>query len=154
MDDIEIRPGWGITHLAFGATVDEAGAVLGPPARTVTEDDDDDLVSLVWTWDRPPLELRFEEEVGFRLTSLITASPDATLFGHRIIGTPTASALDFLAKYGILEPIGAPVQDGLALVFEDRGIILWTRDERVHAVQWGVKMDDEGEFCWPVAAEA
>jgi hypothetical protein len=147
VDYTTIRPGIGLGNLKFGASQEQVRAYLGEPE--VIDDSGVPSGWLPWQYPTIGVDASFDEEYSYRLLSLSIRNEKATLFGHRIIGLSSKSALETAAQC----PLGKykRVEDelGWEAEFNDSNLEFRFDGDHLWLISWRVIIDKDDVVHWP-----
>jgi|SRR5690554_1182826 len=93
-----ITPGQGIGKLHFGFKKTEVEKLLGEPDEVEPAEDEDNLE--YWHYDTMGMSLVFDAVENMRLTTIVSANDDTTLFGEEIIDMGRDRLIELLRKKG------------------------------------------------------
>lgn len=152
----EITLGQGLGQLIFGLSREEVQHILGEPAeKEFVEGDKESGAMEAWHYDDQELSLSFEEDAGWRLLSITTASPDVLFEGIDLIGLSQGEVMEQMEVFNLgefeLEDLTA---DGSALQMvatnNDFSLNLFFDNDLLTEIQWGPFWDDDNaEVIWP-----
>lgn len=144
---MEIRPGQGVGQFLFGLTEPELIRSLGPPDKRFHTDSG--AVRLQYFG--PRLEFSIEPNNGNRFGWVEVHSPDATLFGHRVVGEPIASVLSIVTTALGEEP-KHECYGSLETYFYGRNWLELQVDfGRVTCINCGVLYGESDNPVWPIS---
>ncbi len=147
---MEIRPGKSVGQLLFGLTEPELVCVLGPPDKRYRTDSN--ALRLQYFGSRT--EFSIEPDNGDRFGWVEVHSPDATLFGHRVVGEPIASVLALVSAVLGEEPEHDDYGSLETFFYPRNWVELQVEFGRVVSVNCGVLYDEADEPLWPAAEPA
>jgi len=154
-----IKLGIGLGDLPFGATRDAVTAYLGHPDGTESHGDPGNA-KIMWYYSSIAGYVSFDEDDGFRLGTIETASQSASLNGQCLIGLPKQEVLEFLTGLPLGEPeeqVNDLEDDGdsrsCLLSFSSQSLNLWFEDDVLTEIQWGYLIDENGQVIWPEDSE-
>lgn len=161
MNDIQaIVPGHGLGDLRFGALRQEVTAYLGEPDGVEMCGEPGDT-SEMWHYESIGGYVSFDEEDGFRLGTIETASDQASLSGHCLIGCPQEQVLKWLDELELgewyeeeIEPEDEEDVMGSMIAFPEYGLNLWFEEGVLEAIQWEHLIDSDGHVVWPAETPA
>lgn len=150
-----IKLGIGLGELKFGATRDEARAHFGDPEEVAVDEEDGDS-SEAWYYWESGLSLHFDQEDDFRLGTIETSSPTATLNGTAMVGLSKADVLELLSRAGMddtdesYHDVGEDGERRECLIEVDsKNLSLWFEDDELTATQWSYFLNDDDLPIWP-----
>lgn len=154
----EIRPGKGLGTLLFGKSREQVKAMLGKPEeveRYSLSDEEGDATE-AWHYDDLGLSLSFDEEFGWKLSSIAVSSADFTLDGQSLIGKNKAEVMEaFRAnEWGELEEdveVSEDDPDSCLMHVDESRISLWFEQDELTEIQIGPFYRNE-EIIWPEEA--
>lgn len=152
-EEFVIELGIGSGSLQFGATRQQVRELLGEPDATRELDIFKDGTEVLEMWDYRALRLEctFDKDDNFRLGSLQTAHPHATLDGAKLIGLAKNDALLQCSTLNLgpaeIEPL---VEGVIQITFEQVSMTLFVRDGVVDELHWGHLWIDEETPKWIV----
>ncbi|MCB0402892.1 MAG: hypothetical protein KDD41_12465 [Flavobacteriales bacterium] len=160
MEKTDIKIGIGLSDIRFGMTKNELTSVAGEPeekdlyqALDDEDEDDDNYLSESWHYDEDEYSVAFDEEDGWRVTTISTSNPNASLFGKKLIGKSLNDVADFLANQdlgeGEIEEMDEENSKLSVLSFLASSLNLWFTNGRLTEIQWGVLWKDEDTPDWP-----
>jgi hypothetical protein len=137
----EIKAGKGINTIIFGCKRELLKQTLGEPTEKeiYNATEDEDYQTEDWHYDELETSFSFDEEDGWRLTTIATSSPEATIKGKKLIGLSVDEALDFSDEG----------ENQKLISFLDTGINLWFENDVLSEIQWAVLWSDEDTPEWP-----
>lgn len=151
----EIKAGKGIGNIAFGIKRDDLKKVLGEPTEKelYNATEEEDYQTEDWHYDELETSFSFDEEDGWRLTTIATSSSDATINGKQLIGLSVDEALaqteDMDLGDNFLEDFSDEGENQKLIGFLSTGLNLWFEDEVLSEIQWNVLWSDEDTPEWP-----
>jgi len=147
---MEIRPGKGVGPFLFGLTELELVRSLGPPDKRYRTDSE----ALRLQYFGPRLEFSIEPDNGQRFGWVEVHSPDATLFGCRVVGEPIASVLSLVSESLGEEPEHEDHGSLETFFYPRNWVELQVELGRVESVNCGVVYGEADEPLWPNAEPA
>lgn len=150
----EIKIGKGLNTILFGISKATLKNQLGQPTEidSYNAGDDDEYLTEAWHYDEYEISASFDEEDDWRLTTLSTSSPIATLNGKKVMGMSITEIQELVAPLELGEgEIEDMEEDQTLLSFIDSSLNFWFEDGKLSEVQWGVLWKDEDTPKWPVA---
>lgn len=146
---MEIVLAEGIGSLQFGMTEAQLVAVLGQPAQVLEDEYGDRLVH----YHDPALELRLEAMNQMRLGWITVTSPQATLFGQKLVNRPEQQVIPFLTQT-IGRASDIETNDGMkSYFFESVGLELQFEQDTLKIITFSVPYDDEDQPMFPMDFE-
>lgn len=152
----DVKPGVGIGPLLLGMTRDEARERIGDP--TEIEQTDVAGVKEHWSYDALQLRLSFGEDDEWRLWSITSSYPWATLEGVRVVGIGGSDllAIDF-GREGTPELGDDFGEFGRDYEWGETGVSFWicAEDSLVDSVSVLPLYDASGEVpLWPDSGQS
>jgi hypothetical protein len=144
---MHILPGKGVGQFHFGLTETELVRALGPPDKRYRTDSG----ALRLQYFGPRLEFSIEPDIGDRFGWVEVHSPDARLFGHRIVGEPIPSVLSVVSKALGEEPEHENYSSSESFFYRRNWVELLVEFGRVVSVNCGVMYDEADQPLWPTA---
>lgn len=151
----EIKAGKGISNITFGSKRDQLKQILGEPTEKelYNATEDEDYQTEDWHYDALETSFSFDEEDGWRLTTVATSSPEASIKGKKLIGLSVDEALTETESLNLgenyLEDFSEEGENQKLISFLDAGINLWFEDDVLSEIQWSVLWSDEDTPEWP-----
>lgn len=151
--DLEILPGKGLGPLRFGMSIEETQAVLGPPVKTLAEEDDMDSRMLLYEG----LALSFPVEEWRLDTIEVDRELSPRLFGVEVFSLGREGVIELLRRHlkpSDLEGLTETRDEDLEEIAIRAGTVCLTfyfdLEDVLHEVQWGPFWDlDADEVIWP-----
>ena len=144
---MEIRPGIGVGQILFGLTEPELVRVLGSPDKRYRTDSE----ALRLQYFGLRLEFSIEPDNGDRYGWVEVHSPEATLFGHCVVGEPIAQVFSLISEALGEEPEHEDYGSLETFFYPRNWVELQVEFGRVVSVNCGVVYDDADEPQWPNA---
>ena len=151
----EIKAGKGINTIIFGCKRELLKRTLGEPTEKeiYNATEEEDYQTEDWHYDELETSFSFDEEDGWRLTTIATSSPEATIKGKKLIGLSVDEALAQTEGMDLgdnqLEDFSDEGENQKLISFLDTGINLWFEDDVLSEIQWAVLWSDEDTPEWP-----
>ncbi len=151
----EIKAGKGINTIIFGCKRELLKQTLGEPTEKeiYNATEDEDYQTEDWHYDELETSFSFDEEDGWRLTTIATSSPEATIKGKKLIGLSVDEALAQTEGMDLgdnqLEDFSDEGENQKLISFLDTGINLWFENDVLSEIQWAVLWSDEDTPEWP-----
>ena len=146
-----ITPGQGIGKLHFGFKKPQVETLLGEPDEVEPAEDEENLE--YWHYDTLGMSLVFDAIESMRLTTIVSANNDTTLFGEDVIDMGRDLLIDLLRKKGYKNLNFTEDFDDestLETIESDEiEMLFWLRDGKVTEVQFGPFFADEDTVNWP-----
>lgn len=159
MEKIDIQIGIGLSNIRFGMSKTELTSIAGEPDERDLyqaideEEDDDNYMSESWHYDEDEFSVAFDEEDGWKVTTISTSNPNAILLGKKLIGKSINEVADFLVDKklgeGEIEEQDEENSKLSVLSFIESSLNLWFTNGRLSEIQWGVLWKDEDTPAWP-----
>lgn len=144
-DFTTVLPGRGLGDLKFNMTRQEVEKIAGKPdeIENVRYDDLDDETVETWHYDKYDFSLSFEKEIDNKLASIAISSPEAVLFGQKLIGSTkedVAILLDKMLVKDTIEDTGEEdvEEDVTCLISNTLEITFWFESDILTEIQWSV----------------
>lgn len=141
---MELKPRYGMDALLFGMKQADVEQRYGRPDRRFEDEDH----HVIYVYFEKQLRLTFYEDEDLRLGYLITANPEALLFGKPVIGQRTTEVKKNLEGSNISawehETVDITEND----FNESNWIILQSEFGRVVKVELGAIIKDQDNFDW------
>ena len=141
---MEITPGKGTSIVVFGLTFDEAVSVLGNADKTFLTEEGNKRVQ----FNKHLLELSFEPENENLLGWIEVHNPEATMFGHKLIGMNQKEVLEIVEsncnEKGELEDFGSMI----SVFFDKHWLELQFEFGLCRSVNLGVLYDENEQPIW------
>ncbi|MGE0562305.1 MAG: hypothetical protein AB7O47_10840 [Flavobacteriales bacterium] len=149
----EIKIGRGLNNILFGISRETFKKQLGEPTEidNYNAGDDDEYLTEAWHYDNFEISASFDEEDDWRLTTLSTSSPIATLEGKKVIGMTVSQIEELISplQLGDIE-MEDMEDDQLLMSIVASSINFWFEEGKLSEVQWGVLWKDEDTPKWPL----
>jgi DNA-binding PucR family transcriptional regulator len=151
----EIKAGKGINTIIFGCKRELLKRTLGEPTEKeiYNATEEEDYQTEDWHYDELETSFSFDEEDGWRLTTIATSSPEATIKGKKLIGLSVDEALAETENMDLgdnqLEDFSDEGENQKLISFLDTGINLWFENDVLSEIQWAVLWSDEDTPEWP-----
>jgi|SRR5690554_5316096 len=146
-----ITPGQGIGKLHFGLKKPQVEALMGQPDEKEPAEDEENLE--YWHYDTLGVSLVFDAVENMRLTTIVSANNDTTLFGEDIIDMGRDLLIELLRKKGHKNLSFTEDFDDDArletIESDELEMLFWLRDGKVTEVQFGPFFLDEDTVNWP-----
>ncbi len=151
-DTTTIRIGLGIGQLFFGSSMEQVRSYLGEPEE-LDESFEPESTSIDWSYPSIGVDAYFSSDDELVLGTLRIDHPDATLLGEKVIHRPEAYVRSLLEQL-----IGSPKEEVMhfsdspsfvRLMFSEKSIEFWFKNEVLDSVIWSCAIDDQGEIVWP-----
>lgn len=150
-----INIGKGLNNILFGIKRADLKALLGEPneKELYNTSEDDDYQTEDWHYDELEISFSFDEEDGWKLTSIGSSSPDIAINGKKLMGMSLDEVIDATENMnlGDNELVDLSEDDGnqQLLSFLESSINFWFEDNELTEIQWGVQWTDEDTPKWP-----
>jgi hypothetical protein len=125
---MEIYPSIEQYNIKFGLTRDAIEAILGPPTATDTIEVTKDVTIESWQYDSQQIELIFDSDDGYKLTTLSFAAKDATVNGIEVIGLEEENLLKAFPDLFCEEEKD---ETGYSYEHPDENLMFWILDGKV-----------------------
>ena len=146
-----ITPGQGISKLKFGLSKSQVEDLLGEPDEIEPIEDEDGLE--YWHYDTMGMSLVFDPIENMRLTTIVSAHEDVSLFGEKIINMGRDRLIELLHKKGMKDLFFTEdFEDGSRIETVEsieKEMLCWLSDGQVTEVQFGPFFVDEDTVSWP-----
>ncbi|MCB0381261.1 MAG: hypothetical protein KDD24_08390 [Flavobacteriales bacterium] len=149
----EIKIGRGLNNILFGISRGTFKKQLGEPTEidNYNAGDDDEYLTEAWHYDNFEISASFDEEDDWKLTTLSTSSPIATLEGKKVIGMTVAQVEELIAPLQLGDVEMEEMEDDQVLMsIVASSINFWFEHGKLSEVQWGVLWKDEDTPKWPL----
>lgn len=149
----EIKIGRGLNNILFGISRNTLKKQLGEPTEidNYNAGEDDEYLTEAWHYDNYEISASFDEEDDWKLTTLSTSSPQATIDGKKIIGLSLSEVKDIIAPLQLGDEDEEEMEDNqLLLSIVASSINFWFENGKLSEVQWGVLWKDEDTPKWPM----
>lgn len=144
---MKIIPGTGIDKITFGMKQSEVIEILGEPDE-IEEVDQDDNIQFVH-YDEAALSFSFDGHESWKLTTIVAAHEDSTLFSKKIFDLSLAELESELKKNGSKHNVVEENEDQASIESEDLEMIFWFENGELMEIQWGPFFADENHIVWP-----
>lgn len=146
-----ITPGQGIGKLHFGLKKNQVEELLGEPDEIEPAEDQDHLE--YWHYDTLGMSLVFDAIEKMRLTTIVSANDESTLYGEKVIDMGRDRLIELLRKKGHKNlTFTEDFDEGARLETvecDEIEMLIWLRDGYVTEVQFGPFFLDEDTVNWP-----
>lgn len=119
--------------------------LLGAPDE-IDSDQEDELD--YHHYDSQVLSLTFDGTEGGRLSTLVIADGESTLFGEDIF-TMTLDEIKSLLKSHGCKSLSVEGEEEKVLEAEEIEMLFWFENDELMEVQWGPFFADEEQILWP-----
>ena len=137
----------GIGNITFGSTKDEIQNILGKPSSIQIDEWPDQTKSETWLFEKPGLELAFDEEDNYRLGTITTTSREAVLENIKPIGLNINAIIKYIPSVILEEDLGGKVKN---YIYPKKEISLWVINDIVKNLSLFPEYDETNEFpIWP-----
>ena len=144
---MEIRPLIGIGNAVLGSTKEEVIGLLGKPTSKKIDDWPDDTKSENWVYQDLGLELSFDSEDGYVLSTITTTSKSAILNGVCPIGLSINRVIEVMPSIELDEDFDSGLQD---YVYPSKEISFWVINGIVRNLTVFPEYDKERDRpIWP-----
>ena len=144
---VAILPRTGIGAIRFGQSRSEIRDLLGDPGEV---DASGVPGRETWEYEDLDLDVSFDDDADWRVTSLCAQHPRFTLRGTSVVGRPLEAVLRLvpMLKLGRCErDDDSPF--GPTLEFPEFDVTVVFRDGIADFIDWYVPIDDRDEYVWP-----
>lgn len=151
-----IIPGVGLGELKFGLNREEVAALLGQPEEkeefSYSEEEEDLTES--WHYDELELSIGFDQEDGWRLTTMSVTSEEYAFEGFNPIGMEVEALKEKLNALNIedleYEDVSSVENPDTELIFSEAlGMNFWFIENTLAEVQWVPHFGDDENVKWP-----
>lgn len=152
----EIKPGIGLGQLKFGMERDDVNSLLGEPTRvdTYAYSAEGNEMTEDWFYDSLGLSVSFDQEEGWKLTTVSIEKEGYLLGDIDLIGKTESELLEILKAKGfddleddlLADEFGEEQQ---LISSEEKCVNFWLVDKKVNEVQWSPLFIDEDTIKWP-----
>lgn len=152
----EIKPGKGINTILFGSSREQLNQLLGNPTEKelYNASEDEDYQTEDWHYDDLETSFSFDEEDAWRLTTIATSSPEATINGEKLIGLTMNEVLSKVENMNFgenyLEDLSEDNENQKLISFLAVGLNFWFENDTLSEIQWNVLWSDEDTPDWPL----
>lgn len=144
---MKIIPLVGIDNIVFGSSRDEIKKLLGEPTTTIKHEWPDDTDTESWIYEALGLELNFGSDEDYRLTTITTSSPDATLDGVQPVGLAEEKLKELLPAVKLDDDFD---ENGKDYFYPEKEISFWILNDKVFNLTLFPEYDENGEEAiWP-----
>jgi len=143
---MEILPGKGWGKVRFGMKEKQVAELLGAPDE-IDSDQEDELD--YHHYDSQALSLTFDGTEEGKLSTLVIADGESTLFGEDIF-TLTLDEIKSLLKAQGCKSLSVEGDDEKVLEAEELEMLFWFENDELMELQWGPFFADEDQILWPV----
>ena len=152
-NDSEIVIGKGIDKLTFGLRMIEVEDLLDKPDK-VDEITDDGDKTIVMYYFNLGIDLSFEQEDEFRLSTITVVNPNFTLLGSIKIGDKQKDVEKKLNKKGLSDPelidMSTDEYPNYELMaYDNESLDLGFEKKTLTEIQIGPLWDDDDNIVWP-----
>ena len=144
---MNIIPLVGIDDIILGSTKEEIANLLGEPDAKEQDEWPDDTLSETWSYQDMGLELNFDSEDGYRLTTITTTSSGASLEGINPIGLEEKKFVELLPLVKLDDDFE---ENGKGYIYPEKEISFWVLDGVVVNLTLFPEYDKTGNIpIWP-----
>jgi hypothetical protein len=144
---MKIRPLIGLDNLFLGTSKEAAKDLLGNPEETWTEEFVGGIKSDEWRFSKKQIELSFDSDDAYVLSSITVCNPESRLDGLSVIGIPLE---ELLLKFPGLQLDDDFEELGKDYVLPEAELSFWVVDDEVQSVTIFPKYEDDNEtVTWP-----
>ncbi len=138
---MNIFPKVGIENIKLGMTGSDVQNKLGVPAQKEKQAEEE-----IWEYDKG-IELSFQEEDDYRLSSITVIAESALLDSKPIVGITEEELLDIFPSFQLDEDFK---EDGKSYYADDLQIMAWVFEGEVFNIIIFPEYDEESELpIWP-----
>ncbi|MCD6661149.1 MAG: hypothetical protein LT105_13380 [Lentimicrobium sp.] len=138
----------GLDELKFGDSPETVKTMVGEPQEIEGPDNtDEDLDTIIWSYDEIGLTVFFEGRNNHVLSCFETDNPQTTLFGKKVFEMTEDEIIE-LMKANEFSQIDSEVEEwGEKRVSFDEGLIdFYFQEGKLVTVNWGVFVNEDGEI--------
>lgn len=150
----DATPHYGIPPFIFGMTRDQTLSAAGHPDKVETEDWKQFGQSELWSYSSMQIQVQFDEEDSWRMTSITIEEPATTMNGHSLIGCEAQALAVKAAEAGIpdVRQTGDYEENGRCHESELFGLQFWEHEGRIVNVTLFSEFEECGNVRrWPAA---
>ena len=146
---MKIRPLIGLDNLLLGTSKEAVKDLLGNPEEKWTEEFSGGIKSDEWRYSKKQIELSFDSDDAYVLSSITVCNPEGRLDGLSVIGI---SLEELLLKFPGLQLDDDYEELGKDYVLPEAELSFWVVDDEVQSVTIFPKYEDDNETVkWPSA---
>jgi hypothetical protein len=135
---LEIKPGVGLSQLAFGSNMAEAELAFGKPEETELLDDIDDCQATVWHYWDSGFTLFFDEHDNQHFNCAEIDHPDTVLWGQAIFKLNEKQVIELFKKKGFSRYETEQQEWGeKRLSFDDANIDFYFEKNKLCSINYG-----------------
>lgn len=152
----EIQIGKGLGEIHFGISKSELIKIVGEPNEKDlynASDEEDGFLTETWHYDDNEFSVSFDEEDGWKLTTITTSNSEVSILGENLIGENQKKVLDFLNGKNLgdyeIDDLSDDSINQKVVSYIESSLNLWFIDNELSEIQWGVLWKDEDTPIWP-----
>jgi len=145
--DILLGRGLG-DQIRFGMSMSQIEQLLGKPDKIIPLDEEDERVE--HHYNQLKTVFRYYDKDGVKLGWIETENPQIELFGVKAMGLEKSGAINLLSTQGHDSLEFDDYGSFETLFFEECWLELQLTFDRVSRVKFGVFIDENDEYCWPI----
>ena len=141
---MEIKLKYGIDKLVFGMKQADVISIYGK-ADTTTNDEEGNVI---FAYNAHKIRLTFYDDEDLKLGYIISANPELTLLGNKIIGKNPDEVVAFLTENGIKPWEAEDIDIDKQYFNEANWIMILCEFGKVAKIELGAIINDNDEFEW------
>ena len=145
--NMEIKLLEGLDDIEFGATAEDVAEIFGKPDEIEElEEDDDELKTVIWSFNDNGVTLFFDGEEPKLFSCVETDNKNTTLFGKKIFDMKSQEIIDMMLAHGFEEVDEDTEEWGeKRLSFDEALIDFYFENDEMVTVNWGVFFEEFDE---------
>ncbi len=141
-DKYEIYPGKGFGKLKFGSEIEDVIKTFGEPEDIDNFENDDDINAVLLHYWEKGFSVFFQGDTKQVVTGIETDHPEATLYGHKIIGITEQEVIDIMKAQGNIDFDRETDDDEIRLSYEMEMVDFYLKNNKVAFVNWDILVDE------------
>jgi hypothetical protein len=145
--NMEIKLLEGLDDIEFGTTAEEVAELFGKPDEIEElEEGDDELKTVIWTFNETGVTLFFDGEEPKLFSCVETDNKNTKLFGKKIFSMKSQEVIDMMLAHGFEEVDEDTEEWGeKRLSFDEALIDFYFENDEMVTVNWGVFFEEFDE---------
>ncbi len=151
MNFTEIKIGKGLGDIHFGLTKKELLQLIGPPTEKeiYLTSEEEEYLTEVWHYDEYQFSVSFDEEDGWRLTSITTNNPEVELSRNKLIPKNLNEIVEFASNQNLGDSEIEELEgNSVVITFIESSINFWFSNNKLTEIHWGVLWKNEDTPIW------
>jgi len=146
LESLEIKPKVGFGEIEFGEYLDNIVTLLGEAEEIDSIEEDEEMNMLILHYWELGFSVIFEGNAKQIVSGFETDHPEATMFGHKVIGMNEDDIIKLMEENGLGKHESEMEEVDKRVSFDDEMLDFYFRDNKLVYVNWGVYVNEEGEI--------